>query len=383
MSANTDSFNTIESLYHAIFNERELLIYVVLTICIISLALWVVWRKLRQNKAPGAQSNTVDGQPSAKEQLSSRSGVLPEAPKTLAEQIQTGLQRTRKSIWEGFDDLISGKVKFNQEVLEKLHESLYRSDIGVQTTDKIINSLKQSLQNKNDPSWEDLQSAIAKRAEEILSGPESPMKTDSVSPCIILVVGVNGVGKTTTIGKLASHYKAQGKSVLLAAADTYRAAAIEQLNVWGERLDLKVVAHQANADPAAVAYDAVKAAVARKCDVLLIDTAGRLHNKENLMKELNKINRVISKDLPAAPHETLLVLDATVGQNAFSQVESFKEIVDLTGIVVTKLDGTAKGGVVIGLADRFKIPIRFVGIGEKADDLKPFNPKDFAKSIVY
>ena len=376
-------FIEIESIYAAVIQNKAILLYFLLSAMGLIIGLWfirkVLKKKPRENKTP-EQKATVLTQTKTVGKSTHRPISTPK--QTLTEQIKNGLSKTRQSLWGGFEDLISGKVAFDRTTLEKLHESLYRSDLGVQTTDKIIKSLKNNLENKTNPSWLDLKEAISQKAEEILSEPNTPLKIGDYSPCVILVVGVNGVGKTTTIGKLASHLKSLGKTVLLAAADTYRAAAIEQLTVWGERLDMKVVAHQANADPAAVAYDAVKSALARKVDVLLIDTAGRLHNKDHLMKELNKINRVLAKDLPNAPHETFLVLDATVGQNAFAQVEAFKEIVDLTGIVVTKLDGTAKGGVVIGLADRYKIPIRFIGVGEKAEDLKPFVARDFAESIM-
>jgi fused signal recognition particle receptor len=198
---------------------------------------------------------------------------------------------------------------------------------------------------------------------------------------VILVVGVNGVGKTTTIGKLSAHFLADDKKVLLAAADTFRAAAIEQLSVWGERLGVDVVKHKQGADPAAVAYDGVKAAMARGTDVLMIDTAGRLHAKQELMEELGKINRIIGRDLPGAPHETWLVIDATTGQNAMQQVKAFSQVVKLSGLVVTKLDGTAKGGVLLSIAEQFKLPIRYVGVGESAADLRPFNPTDFADSL--
>jgi fused signal recognition particle receptor len=210
---------------------------------------------------------------------------------------------------------------------------------------------------------------------------DTPLNKPAEGPFVILVVGVNGVGKTTSIGKLAAHYVAEGKSVMLCAGDTFRAAAIEQLQVWGERIGVPVIKHQQGADPASVAFDAVKAAKARGVDVLLIDTAGRLHNKTELMDELAKVKRVITKEMPAAPHETWLVIDATTGQNAVQQVKAFGELVQLSGLVVTKLDGTAKGGVIIGIKQKFKLPIRYIGVGEKAKDLKEFSARDFAESL--
>ena len=257
-------------------------------------------------------------------------------------------------------------------MLENLHEALYRADIGVATADKLVDHVRKNMKQDDAASWEAVASRLKEQAGAILDVPQkAPLR----------IVGVNGVGKTTTIGKLAAHFLAADKKVLLAAADTFRAAAIEQLSVWGERLGVDVVKHQAGSDPAAVAYDAVKAALSRGTDVLLIDTAGRLHAKAELMAELGKINRIIGRDLPGAPHETWLVVDATTGQNAVQQVKAFKEVVDLTGLVVTKLDGTAKGGVLIGITDQFGIPIRYVGVGEKAVDLRPFSPQEYVESL--
>jgi fused signal recognition particle receptor len=231
-------------------------------------------------------------------------------------------------------------------------------------------------------SWELVASRLKEKASVIMDEAQKvSLRKPEKGPWVILVVGVNGVGKTTSIGKLAAHFLASDKKVLLAAADTFRAAAIEQLSVWGERLGVDVIKHQAGSDPAAVAYDAVKAAMARDTDVLLIDTAGRLHAKAELMAELGKINRIIGRDLPGAPHETWLVVDATTGQNAVQQVKAFKEVVDLTGIIVTKLDGTAKGGVLIGITDQFGIPIRYIGVGEKAADLRLFQSGEYVESL--
>lgn len=224
--------------------------------------------------------------------------------------------------------------------------------------------------------------ALQEEIASILSGHSRTLRASEHGPLVLLIVGVNGVGKTTSIGKLAHYFRSQGKSVLLCAADTFRAAAIDQLKVWGERVGVEVVAHKAGADPAAVAYDGVKAAISRKMDVVMIDTAGRLHSKQELMDELAKIKRVIGRDLPDAPHETLLVLDATTGQNAAMQVKAFSEVVQVTGLVVTKLDGTAKGGVIVGISDKYDLPILFVGVGERPEDLKPFSAADYAHSII-
>ena len=239
----------------------------------------------------------------------------------------------------------------------------------------------QETHKDHETTFTEIKETLRHKTLEILKAADQGELPVTSSPYIILVVGVNGAGKTSTIGKLAAHYLSRNKSVMLAASDTYRAAAIEQLKSWGEKLKVKVVAHKHGSDPAAVAYDSVAAATARKADVLIIDTAGRLQSKEHLMKELAKIKRVINKDYPHAPHETLLVLDSTTGQNAFRQVEQFKEIVQITGIVMTKLDGTAKGGVIIGITDKYQLPIRFIGIGEKATDLRVFNAKEYIDNI--
>ncbi|NRA43391.1 MAG: signal recognition particle-docking protein FtsY [Oligoflexales bacterium] len=294
-------------------------------------------------------------------------------------KLHQGLSKTRNSLQSGMSSLFQGK-KIDDATLESLHETLFRSDIGVATADKLVEHVNNSLKGKNS-SWEEVKSELHQAAHNIMSTTNQPLNNPSSGPQVILVVGVNGVGKTTSIGKLAAHFMSQDKTVLLCAADTFRAAAIDQLKVWGERLGTKVIAHQQGSDPAAVAYDGVKAAIARKSDVLIIDTAGRLHSKNDLMQELNKIKRVIGKDLPEAPHETWLVIDATTGQNAFQQVKAFDDVAKLTGIIVTKLDGTAKGGVIIGISDQFKHPIRYIGVGEKAADLREFSPKDYLDTL--
>lgn len=296
-------------------------------------------------------------------------------------KLRGGLGKTRDAIRATAGDLFQRQVKIDADILERLHESLYRADIGVQTADKLVDAVRNDLGKEEAADWTAVSASLRDKALTLMATDVPPLATPASGPLVILIVGVNGVGKTTTIGKLGAHFLAEDKKLLLAAADTFRAAAIEQLGVWGDRLGVDVIKHKAGSDPAAVAYDGVKAAMARGVDVLLIDTAGRLHSKTELMQELGKINRVISKDLPGAPHETWLVIDATTGQNAVAQVKAFGEVVKLTGLIVTKLDGTAKGGVVLGIADQFKVPIRYVGVGEKAADLRGFNARDYVDSL--
>lgn len=298
------------------------------------------------------------------------------------QKMSEGLAKTRLALTSSLGALFTGRVKLDQETLEKLHEALYRADVGVSTADRLVERVRRELGAADSANWEAVAQILRDESRLILGGPQQPLNIPSTAPWVILVVGVNGAGKTTTIGKLAAHFLAADKSVLLAAGDTFRAAAIEQLSVWGERLGVDVIKQKPGADPAAVAYDAVKAAMARKIDVLLIDTAGRLQNRTELMDELAKINRIIGRDLPGAPHETWLVLDATTGQNAVQQVKIFREVCGVSGLIVTKLDGTAKGGVLVGIADQFKIPIRYVGVGEKAVDLRPFDPSSYANSLL-
>ncbi|MBI2601573.1 MAG: signal recognition particle-docking protein FtsY [Deltaproteobacteria bacterium] len=298
------------------------------------------------------------------------------------QRLRNGLSKTRDSLRSHFETLLNSKANLDADTLDSIHEILYRSDIGVRTTEKLISHVNKTLKESSVLTWEQIRDILSQEAEKILSITPNTATAAENEPLVILVVGVNGVGKTTTIGKLAAHFLAENHSVMLCAADTYRAAAIDQLKIWGDRLGVKVIAHQEGSDPAAVAFDAIKAAKARGTQILLIDTAGRLHNKQYLMDELGKIKRVISREIPNAPHETFLVIDATTGQNAFLQVRAFKEVVNLSGICVTKLDGTAKGGVIIGLSDEFQVPIRYIGVGEKAADLRQFNAKEFVDSML-
>ncbi len=296
------------------------------------------------------------------------------------ERLKKGLEKTRNQMGVKINTLIGAYVKIEDELLEDLEDVLISADVGMNTTMTLIDNLRETIINKkiNDPN---LVKPMLREEVKKLMSIESSSEISQEYPLIILVVGVNGVGKTTTIGKLASRYKKEGKKILIAAADTFRAAAIDQLKTWGDRAEVDVISHSEGADPAAVIFDGISAARSRKVDILICDTAGRLHNKANLMKELEKINKVINRDYPEATRETLLVLDATTGQNAINQAKTFKEVCELTGIALTKLDGTAKGGVVIALQSELKIPIKLVGVGEKIEDLQDFNMDDFIKAI--
>lgn len=299
---------------------------------------------------------------------------------SLFHRLKQGLSKTRKEVGIKINTVLGSYVKIEDEMLEDLEDILISADIGMDTTMKLIDNLRSTIirEKINDPSLvkDVLKSETKKLMNESLSN-----KLNTTPPSIILVVGVNGVGKTTTIGKLASRLKEEGKSVLIAAADTFRAAAIDQLKEWGNRAKVEVIAHTEGADPAAVIFDGIAAAKSRNIDVLICDTAGRLHNKANLMKELEKINRVIEREYPGVNRENLLVLDATTGQNAMNQAKTFKEACELTGIALTKLDGTAKGGVVIALQSELQIPIKLIGVGEKIDDLQDFNMEQFVSAI--
>ncbi|MDY4473901.1 signal recognition particle-docking protein FtsY [Mitsuokella sp.] len=299
------------------------------------------------------------------------------------DKLKKGLNKTRENLTNKIEKIIIGYADIDDDLLDELEETLIMADVGVQTTDKLMTAVRKGIKQKEINTPEDLKPFLQKQIVEILTKGEE-LDTTRVAangPTVLLVIGVNGAGKTTTIGKLAAYYEGQGKSVLLAAADTFRAAAIDQLEVWGQRTGVPVIKHEEGSDPAAVAFDAVKAAVARKVDILIIDTAGRLQTKSNLMQELEKINRVIGREIPGAPHETLLVLDATTGQNAISQAELFTKAAPITGVVLTKLDGTAKGGVVIGIKSQLQMPVKWIGVGEGVEDLRPFNAEDFAKAL--
>ena len=296
------------------------------------------------------------------------------------DKLKNGLTITRESIAKQVNNVFSVFVKVDDELFENLEEALIMADIGVETSTYIIEKLRDNVKYKHITDGNLVKEELKSIISEILSTLDTTVDT-STTPSVILVIGVNGVGKTTSIGKIASHYKSMGKKVLLAAADTFRAAAIDQLDIWAQRSGCDIIKHQENSDPAAVVFDACTAAKARGADILICDTAGRLHNKKNLMAELAKINRVIERELPDSARETLLVLDATTGQNAVSQAKLFSEAADITGIILTKLDGTAKGGIVISIAKEQNVPVKFVGVGEGIDDLQEFNSDDFAKAI--
>ena len=296
------------------------------------------------------------------------------------DKLKNGLTKTRESIAKQVNNVFSVFVKVDDELFENLEEALIMADIGVETSTYIIEKLRDNVKHKHITDGNLVKEELKSIISEILSALDTTVNT-STTPSVILVIGVNGVGKTTSIGKIASHYKSMGKKVLLAAADTFRAAAIDQLDIWAQRSGCDIIKHQENSDPAAVVFDACTAAKARGADILICDTAGRLLNKKNLMAELAKINRVIERELPDSARETLLVLDATTGQNAVSQAKLFSEAADITGIILTKLDGTAKGGIVISIAKEQNVPVKFVGVGEGIDDLQEFNSDDFAKAI--
>ena len=297
-------------------------------------------------------------------------------------RLKSGLQKTRYSLAGGIENLVQGKAKVGQELLEELEETLLIADVGMETTAFILEDLKKDVAQNRIRENDEVLKYLKRRMIKVLSQTKKTIEFSSNKPLVILMVGINGSGKTTTIGKLAQKWKQEGKNVLLAAGDTFRAAAIDQLQVWAERAGISCISQKSGADPSAVAYDAVQAAVARKMDVVLIDTAGRLQTNQNLMEELKKVKRVIGKVLPGAPHETLLVLDATLGQNSISQAKLFHEALELDGFIMTKLDGTAKGGVLLNLSGELKLPVHFIGIGERAEDLQTFDSVAFVDALT-
>lgn len=301
------------------------------------------------------------------------------------ESLDKGLDKTRENFFTKITKAVIGKSSVDVEVLDNLEEVLVSSDVGVNTTLKIIKRIEERVARDKyvgtDQLHRILKDEIAKLLEENKSGTISKLIDENKKPYVIMVVGVNGVGKTTTIGKLAYQFKSSGKNVLLGAADTFRAAAVDQLTIWSQRVDVPIVSQGMNADPASVAFDTVKSGLAQQTDVVIIDTAGRLHNKVNLMNELSKIKRVMQKVIPDAPHEILLVLDASTGQNAIEQARQFTAATEVNALALTKLDGTAKGGVVIGISDEFKIPVKYIGVGEKMTDLQAFDRIQFVESL--
>ena len=297
------------------------------------------------------------------------------------DKLKQGLNKTKESINEKINNVFSNFRKVDEDFLEELEEALIMSDIGIETSTKIISNLRERIKKEKIEDEEQVKEVLREEIEKILEISDNSLKLET-KPSVILVIGVNGVGKTTSIGKMAARLARDGKKVVVAAADTFRAAAVEQLEIWSKRAGAEIVKRDEGIDPASVVYDAIRKTREIGADVLICDTAGRLHNKKYLMDELNKIQKVINKEMPEASKEVLLVIDAGTGQNAISQVKAFKEQADITGIVLTKLDGTAKGGAVIGIVEENKIPVKFIGVGEQIDDMEIFNSKDFAKAII-
>ena len=297
------------------------------------------------------------------------------------DKLKSGLEKTRKTLTEKIEKLVIGYATIDDDFLDELEEVLIMADVGIKTTSILMQDVRDGIKAKqiNEPA--DLRPFLEAKLKELLSNGDYKINYAKQGPTVIIVVGVNGVGKTTTIGKLGNYYKEQGLKVVLAAGDTFRAAAIDELEIWGGRIGVDVIKHTEGSDPAAVVYDALKSAKSKEADVLIIDTAGRLHTKFNLMEELKKINRIVEREITGAPHETLLVLDATTGQNAINQAKLFSQATPLTGVVLTKLDGTAKGGVVVAIKSELEIPVKWIGIGEGVNDLRPFDPEEFSKAL--
>jgi fused signal recognition particle receptor len=306
---------------------------------------------------------------------------MAEGKKGFFQQLKEGLFKTHEGLISKIDQLIVGKKEIDENLLAELEEILITSDIGVKSTQGLLGNLASQVQRKELEDTDRLKKSLQEQIFQILSDQERPINIEAARPFIIMVIGVNGTGKTTTIGKMAQKFKDQGKTVLLVAADTFRAAAIEQLEIWGQRVGCEVIKQKSGSDPSAVVFDGLKAAKSRGSDVILVDTAGRLHTKVNLMEELKKVKRIMEREFPGAPHEVLLVLDATTGQNAIAQAKMFNQALGVTGIALTKLDGTAKGGILIAISEELKIPLRYIGIGEKVDDLREFNARDFVEAL--
>ncbi len=307
-------------------------------------------------------------------------GSVPTEP-NLLDRLKAGIEKTRSGLVDRLEDAIAGKKTIDAELLEELEYALITADIGVRTTQDILDKLHEQIDRKLTSDPTEIRSLVREQLLEVLRASESPLHVVQTPPAVVMLVGINGAGKTTTIGKLAHRFLGEGRKVILAAADTFRAAAIEQLEVWADRAGVEVIRQKTGADPSAVVFDALQAAKARGVDYVIVDTAGRLHTKENLMAELDKMRRTCQRVVPGSPHEVWLVLDATTGQNGLEQARKFTESAGVTGIVLTKLDGTAKGGVVVAIARELNLPIRFVGVGEKIGDLLPFEPEGFVESL--
>jgi fused signal recognition particle receptor len=307
-------------------------------------------------------------------------GSVPAEP-NLLDKLKAGIQKTRSGLVDRLEDVLSGKKEIDADLLEELEYTLITADIGVRTVEEILERIRTQVDRKLTADALEIRNLIREQLLEILRASETPMRVVATAPAVVMVVGINGAGKTTTIGKLANRFLGEGRKVLLCAADTFRAAAIEQLEVWAQRANVEMIRQKTGADPSAVVFDSLQAAKARGVDYVIIDTAGRLHTKENLMAELDKMRRTCQRVLPGSPHEVWLVLDATTGQNGLEQARKFTETSGVTGIILTKLDGTAKGGVVVAIARELNLPIRFIGVGEKIDDLLPFEPEKFVASL--
>ncbi len=308
-------------------------------------------------------------------------GSAGEQPPNLLERLKLGIQKTRAGLATRIEDALAGGKEIDASVLEELEYALITADIGARSAAEILESIRQRVDRRLVGDAQELRSLIRERLREILEATERPLVAVAEPPAVVMVVGVNGTGKTTTIGKLARYYSAEGRSVLLCAADTFRAAATEQLEIWGQRAGVEVIRQRPGADPSAVLFDALQAARARRIDYVIVDTAGRLHTRSNLMAELEKMRRTAGRVVPGAPHEVLLVLDAVTGQNGLEQARKFTESSGVTGIVLTKLDGTAKGGIVVAISRELNLPVRYIGVGEQADDLLPFEADKFAASL--
>lgn len=328
-------------------------------------------------------SSLFGNKPASDQENQAQSAPAPaEAPRaSLLDRLKLGIQKTRAGLVERIEDVVQGRKEIDADLLEELEYTLVSADLGIRTTTEVLERIRQRVDRKLVGDASELRSLIKQYLLEVLEATERPVTRPATPPTVVMVVGVNGVGKTTTIGKLAHLYRSEQHSVLLCAADTFRAAAIEQLEVWGQRTGVDVIRQKQGADPSAVLFDALQAARARQVDYVVVDTAGRLHTKSNLMAELDKMRRTAARVIPDAPHEVLLVLDATTGQNGLEQARRFTESSGVTGIILTKLDGTAKGGVVIAIARELNLPIRYVGVGEQAADLLPFDAENFIHSL--
>ena len=343
-------------------------------------------KKPSESDAPAAEAGIINAEPAPEPPAPPETDTQEPSPQPAKvgffQRIKQGLSRTSNNLSSGLANLLLGKKEIDEELLEDIETLLLTADIGIEATSEIIDELTASVERKQLTDGDAVYTALQRHLSQILQPVEKPLHIDGQKqPYVILVVGVNGVGKTTTIGKLAKHLQGEGKKVVLAAGDTFRAAAVEQLQAWGERNSVPVVAQHTGADSASVIFDGLQAAKSRGADVLIADTTGRLHNKSNLMDELAKVKRVMAKLDDSAPHEVLLVLDAGTGQNAINQAEQFNDAVGVTGLVLTKLDGTARGGIIFALSKRFNIPVRFIGVGETADDLQPFAAEAFIDAL--